>query len=85
MIMPDHVHLVVVNVGEEGTQTSVVLLIAELKAQVTRAARRDGILAMRQPLWQRGFYDRVIRSDEELKSCREYIASNPVRWSLKGR
>ena len=31
-------------------------------------------------LWQRSFYDRVIRSDEELNRVREYILNNPVKW-----
>jgi REP element-mobilizing transposase RayT len=85
MIMPDHVHLLVLHVGEERGRISVELLVAALKAHVTREARCGGILAMQQPLWQRGFYDRVIRSDEELQSCREYIATNPIRWALRGR
>lgn len=32
-------------------------------------------------LWQRNYYERVIRNDEELKSFREYIRFNPSRWT----
>jgi REP element-mobilizing transposase RayT len=35
-----------------------------------------------QPLWQRNFYERVIRNDRELKATREYISLNPIRWAL---
>lgn len=35
-----------------------------------------------QPLWQRGFHDRIIRDEEELNSIRTYIQTNPLRWSL---
>jgi putative transposase len=33
------------------------------------------------PVWQRGFYERVIRDEAELDPIRQYIAGNPARWS----
>ncbi len=32
------------------------------------------------PVWQRNYYERVIRSGEELARIREYIQLNPSRW-----
>ena len=32
------------------------------------------------PIWQRNYYERVIRDDRELDAIRQYIADNPVRW-----
>ncbi len=32
-------------------------------------------------VWQRGYYDRVIRGDAELAQVRQYIRDNPVRWA----
>ena len=34
-------------------------------------------------VWQRGFYEHVVRNEEELNRIREYIVGNPVRWSMK--
>ena len=31
-------------------------------------------------IWQRGYYDRVIRNENELNSLREYIHYNPLSW-----
>jgi REP element-mobilizing transposase RayT len=31
-------------------------------------------------LWQRAFFDRVIRNRKELNQIRSYISSNPLRW-----
>ena len=31
-------------------------------------------------LWQRNYYDRIIRSEEMLDKARTYIAHNPARW-----
>jgi putative transposase len=33
-------------------------------------------------VWQRGFYDHVIRDDESLNRIREYIITNSRRWHL---
>ncbi len=32
-------------------------------------------------VWQRNYYDPVIRSDDELHRARRYIMTNPDRWS----
>ncbi len=31
-------------------------------------------------LWQRNYYERVIRSERELEQVREYILNNPAKW-----
>ena len=32
------------------------------------------------PLWQKGFYDHVIRNDVDLANVRQYIRNNPLKW-----
>ena len=34
-----------------------------------------------RPLWQRDFYDHIIRNEDELNKIREYIRTNPLRWA----
>ncbi|RMH24730.1 MAG: transposase [Planctomycetota bacterium] len=56
-------------------------IIGSFKASVTRKINR-----LRQspgmPVWQRNYYDHVIRSERELLRIRTYIQENPLRWSL---
>jgi REP element-mobilizing transposase RayT len=33
------------------------------------------------PVWQRNYYEHIIRSDRSLDRIREYIAGNPARWA----
>jgi len=33
-------------------------------------------------IWQRNYYERVIRNEEELRRIRQYIVENPLRWAL---
>ena len=33
-------------------------------------------------LWQRNYYEHVIRNEDELNGIRTYISENPVKWEL---
>lgn len=33
------------------------------------------------PVWQRNYYERIIRDDGEIHRIREYIAANPTHWA----
>ena len=35
-----------------------------------------------EPVWQRGYYDHIIRNEEALNRIREYIQFNPQKWNL---
>lgn len=32
------------------------------------------------PVWQRNYYERIIRNERELNAIREYIQNNPANW-----
>jgi len=34
------------------------------------------------PLWQRNYYERIIRNERELNRIRGYIQNNPLKWHL---
>ncbi|MFC1561440.1 hypothetical protein ACFL4Q_00415 [candidate division KSB1 bacterium] len=33
-------------------------------------------------LWQRNYYERIIRNENELNIIREYINENPINWEI---
>ena len=33
-----------------------------------------------QPVWQRNYYEHIIRNDKELFNIRQYINNNPFQW-----
>ena len=77
VIMPDHVHLLlqVCNRDDGTTQASPDLsrVIQQLKGIISK---RIGT-----PLWQKGFYDHVIRNEADFEEIRDYIQCNPLRWA----
>jgi len=64
-----------------GRRPSLGNVVAYFKYQTTKT-----INAMRQtpaiPVWQRNYYEHIIRDVESLDRIREYIANNPLQWAL---
>jgi REP element-mobilizing transposase RayT len=56
-------------------------IIGRLKYRTTRSInilrRSPG-----QKVWQRNYYEHVIRNEEDLRICRENIINNPRKWQL---
>jgi putative transposase len=44
--------------------------------------KRLGWEPFRGRLWQRNYYEHIIRNEESLNRIREYILTNPMRWAL---
>jgi putative transposase len=36
------------------------------------------------PVWQRTFYDHIIRDEKEWHAIQEYIVNNPAKWVEDG-
>ncbi len=36
------------------------------------------------PVWQRNYYEHIIRNNDELNQIRQYIFNNPLGWALDG-
>ena len=34
-----------------------------------------------QAVWQKSFYDRIVRNERELQRIHEYIRNNPIQWA----
>jgi putative transposase len=74
-VMPDHVHLLVEGTTEDADLQSFVA-IAKQKSGFD-FARRGG-----RRLWQKGYYERVLRGDESTVDVIRYLIANPVRAGL---
>jgi len=73
VIMPDHLHWLV-----ELQRGSLAELMCRIKSRSSRSIERGR-------LWQRGYYDRALRRDEDLKDAARYIVMNPIRAGLVTR
>ena len=74
-LMPDHVHLLIC----PETGVDLVSFVQGLKSKTTRVYWSTGVTGR---LWQRGFYDHILREDEDIERVAGYILANPVRAGL---
>jgi len=74
-LMPDHVHLLVC----PEINGNLISFIQGFKSKTTRAYWSTGGTGR---LWQRGFYDHILRQDEGIELVARYILANPVRAGL---
>ena len=54
-------------------------------AEYARNVKSMGWRPFRRRLWQRSYYDHVVRDEEALRKVREYILGNPTLWSMGRR
>jgi len=96
IVMPNHVHGVIVmagqsNVGallaapaigqgERPAPTKLGDVVRTFKSksaiQINRSMERSG------PLWQRNYYEHIIRNEKSLEKIRRYIFDNPAQWMV---
>ncbi len=88
--MPNHVHgilwIVETIVGEKnfsplprGTSKTIGSIVRGFKIGVTKIMRENGVVG---PVWQRTYFEHIIRDDNSLHRIRHCIAANPVRWAF---
>ena len=86
IVMPDHIHGVVeiLNVGT-GSGDDLTTVLQWFKTMTTNAYLRGvkigSLPAFNRKLWQRGYYERIIRSEWELQRIGQYIQKNPMCWN----
>ncbi len=80
VIMPDHVHFFCRESAESSRSLSG--FVGKWKEWTSKRLHRE--FAWQPPLWQTGFFDHVLRSDESLREKIEYVWQNPVRAELVG-
>lgn len=92
ILMPNHLHGIVVLAEwrEDGQSEasafgrplprSLPTIIRTYKSLVTRRINKVRHCPGGK-VWQRGYYERIVRNERELNAIRQYIRCNPIRWS----
>jgi len=93
IIMPNHIHGILVINNSRGTlrrapmyerfgnpvSNSLSTIVRLFKSTTTK--QMNALRSTQgRPVWQRNYYEHIIRDDEELNRIREYIMNNPLQW-----
>jgi REP element-mobilizing transposase RayT len=77
VIMPNHLHIILVTQNNNLSE-----IIHDIKGNVATKMFKKGLYQSGGPIWQRSFYDHVIRNEKDLIEKLNYIHSNPLRAGL---
>jgi REP element-mobilizing transposase RayT len=98
MIMPNHMHFIVVFAHTEQGNPPTGSVGAHGRAPLQRPPKSLGSLVAGfksittkrinelrhtpgEPVWQRNYYEQIIRDEAMLNTVRAYIVNNPARWA----
>lgn len=90
VVMPNHIHGILVitkSVSETRPFTptytlhpgSLGAMMGQFKSSVTKRIQRLPH-APEHPIWQRNYYEHIIRNEKSLNMIRSYILNNPAKW-----
>lgn len=72
VIMPNHIHLIITIDNEYGRIISAPTVIGQFKRYVSKKCGFS--------IWQKSFYDHIIRDNEDYLTKAQYIENNPSKW-----
>ncbi len=76
VVMPNHVHILLqIHADADGRS-----MIAPTVATVVRQMKSAVTKKVGCAIWQKGFYDHVIRGEEDYQGVWNYIDGNPSKW-----
>ena len=82
VVMPNHIHGIIVIDFERAKQSpapTIGDIICTYKSITTKLANKNNNSPGRT-IWQRGYYEHIIRYENEYQKIWEYIDSNPLKW-----
>ena len=89
VIMPNHVHGIIFIVGAGFKPAPTIPIKCHGLAEIVRAFKTFSARRINQhlgmsgvPVWQRNYYEHIIRDESSLNRIRQYILDNPLRWTL---
>ena len=82
VIMPNHVHMIL-RISAKDPREGPVWVSAPTDASIPKLVRSWKALVSKelgQSIWQRSYFDRIIRNEREYVVKAQYIADNPAKW-----
>ena len=75
-IMPNHVHLIIAIAIKDNGRIISAPTVSRIVGQMKRSAsKKCGF-----PLWQKSFYDEIIKNRKAYDEISKYIYENPTKW-----
>ncbi len=80
VVMPNHVHIILAVAQDgrgDGRPRAVPTISQVINQTKGRISKRVGF-----PVWQKSFYDHILRNENDYLLTVQYIDENPLKWEL---
>lgn len=77
VVMPNHIHMLLVVSGSSGTPPPTNSAVSSFISTFKRFCNKQ----IGCNIWQRSYYDHIIRDEEDYINHLRYIEDNPAKWS----
>ncbi len=78
VIMPNHIHLIIILQPDKSGRPQVAPTISRIIQQFKGSISKQ----LGYSIWQKSYYDHIIRNESEYQKIWEYIDTNPLKWEL---
>ena len=80
VVMPNHIHaIIILREPPENCGKSLSIIMAQYKSAVSKTIGKS---FPNRKIWQKSYFDRIIRNDQGYRNAWKYIDENPIRWYL---
>lgn len=76
VVMPDHIHWLLTL----GMNKSLQKLVQQMKSLSAKSLHKSAFPG--EQIWQKGFHDRALRREEDVRQVARYVIANPLRAGL---
>lgn len=84
VIMPDHVHFIIFIEGGEYKLYDIIKWFKTVTTnEYIKNVKRGFYHPFKGHLWQRNYYEHVIRDEKDYLEKYKYIEENPIKWELE--
>lgn len=80
VVMPNHIHVVFAIPPQKEEASGPMRTSAPAIPWMVRYLKRMVTQKCGRPIWQRSYYDHIIRDERDYLRIKEYIVTNPAKW-----
>ena len=80
VVMPNHIHMLI-EIDDSEDKISLSKIIGSFKRYISKIVNENKLFC-KDSIWQKSFYEHIIRKDTELNEIMKYINENPLKWKF---
>ena len=83
VVLPNHIHLLLfLHESEQSLGEIIKWFKAQSTNEYIKGVKQGRFPPFDKAIWQRNYYERIVRSEFEMNQIRQYITYNSLKWNM---